>query len=292
MVTRFASNKGRKGLGVATVAVLFLAVFSSSTAVGQSDPPDFVDYLTSRSYRFEKFCPIESDAIARRVFAEYGAMFAAAESVKLPGVCVFRNEMEVENSHATLKIKTSVIRLTTIELQDAAMVSLLSAINDAERANLRITPLDGSIAGRRSYADTVRIWNSRFLPALNYWVRRGKITASEADAARALDKMEQVQQVMEWESRGWFFSTNFSRSIFSSTAPPGTSQHLSLVAFDVVEYGNKRVRNILNKRGWFQTVASDAPHFTYLGVAESELPARGLKPLMRGGYKYWVPKLD
>lgn len=279
-------------MGQAAAVVVFLAALSSTSVVGQSDPPRFVDYLTTRSYRFEKFCPIQSDAISRRVFAEYGAIFAAADSVKLPGVCVFRNEKEVENFHATLKIKTAVIRRTTIELQDAAMVSLLSAINDAERANLRITPLDGSIAGRRSYADTVRIWNSRFLPALNHWVRRGKITGSQADAARALDKMEQVEQVMEWESRAWFFSTNFSRSIFSSTAPPGTSQHLSLLAFDVVEYGNKRIRNILNQHGWFQTVASDAPHFTYLGVAETELPARGLKPLMRGGYKYWVPKLD
>lgn len=284
MSLRFAFSKGIAIIGLA-------AAIGPLTVAGQRDP-GFIEYLASRRPQLEEFCRVETNAISRRVFTEYGAMFAANDPVKLPDRCVFLDELDVEDFQATLKIRTAIIRGTTIELQDAAMVSLLAAIDEANRSNLRITPLDGSIAGRRSYADTVRIWNSRFLPALNYWVRRGKISASDADAARSLDKISQAEQVMEWESSGWFFSTNFSRSIFSSTAPPGTSQHLSLVAFDVVEYGNKRVRNILNKHGWFQTVASDSPHFTYLGVAETALPSRGLKPLTRGGYKYWVPKLD
>ncbi len=237
-------------------------------------------------------CPTGTDAIARRVFTEYGAMFAAVSTVRLPDTCIFNSEKEVVDYQRTLKIKTAVVGLVTIELQEEAMDALLQVIDEAKRANLRITPLDGSIAARRSYADTVRIWNSRFLPALSHWVKRGKISHSEAKAARALPGPKQVEKVMEWESRRWFFSTNFSQSIFSSTAPPGTSQHLSLTAFDVVEYGNRRIRSILNEHGWFQTVASDAPHFTYLGVAETELPMRGLKPVMRGGYKYWVTKMD
>ncbi len=292
------ANKGTKPKAGTIAIVAVVTVF----AYGQNHPANFVDFLNRRMPSqdqmrgtgppFDKFCPIETNSIARRVFSEYGGMFAAAGSVVLPNRCIFNTDREVADFQRLLKVKRAVIGRVTIELQEGAMNSLLEAIDEAERANLRITPLDGSIAGARSYADTVRIWNSRFLPALNYWVRRGKISKSEADAAKILDKTKQVEKVMEWESRGWFFSTNFSRSIFSSTAPPGTSQHLSLTAFDVVEYGNRRIRNILNKHRWFQTVASDAPHFTYLGVAETELPMRGLKPVMRGGFKYWVPKID
>lgn len=268
-------NQRSKRLTVTIATALAAGTFLA--ADGQTKPP---------------YCPTETDAIARRVFTEYGAVFAAVDTVRLPDRCIFNGDKEVVDYHRSLKIKSAVVGSSTIELQEAAMNALLLAIDEAERANLRITPLDGSIAAGRSYADTVRLWNSRFLRALNHWVRQGKISPSEAEAARTLPASDQVRKVMEWEARGWFFSTNFSRSIFSSAAPPGTSQHLSLTAFDVVEYGNPRIRSILNKHGWFQTVAGDEPHFTYLGLAESELPMRGLKPVIRGGCKFWVPKVD
>jgi hypothetical protein len=47
----------------------------------------------------------------------------------------------------------------------------------------------------------------------------------------------------------------------------------------------------MNKYGWFQTIKSDEPHFTFLGVAESELPKRGLTALRRGSRIYWIPNI-
>ncbi len=38
-----------------------------------------------------------------------------------------------------------------------------------------------------------------------------------------------------------------------------------------------KVREILAKHGWFQTVVSDQPHFTFLGVPENQLVEFGIK---------------
>ena len=97
---------------------------------------------------------------------------------------------------------------------------------------------------------------------------------------------------MEWEARGYYFATDFSRTIFSSVAAPGTSQHLSMLALDVAQFAHPEMRFILNKHGWFQTIANDTPHFTYLGFKEGELPERGLKAVFKGGYKFWVPNIQ
>ena len=52
-----------------------------------------------------------------------------------------------------------------------------------------------------------------------------------------------------------------------------------MLAFDANEFLDARVRQILADNGWFQTVLSDLPHFTYLGLIEQELPDHGLKPV-------------
>ena len=55
---------------------------------------------------------------------------------------------------------------------------------------------------------------------------------------------------------------------------------------------NPRVRAILARHGWFQTVLSDLPHFTYLGLAEDELPQHGLKRVVVNGQTFWIPNVD
>lgn len=234
-------------------------------------------------------CRSATDKLGKRLFAEYGAMFSATDEVVLPKTCIFASENEVARFQNKLTISKLSIGTVEMELQATATTSLKKALRDAETRGLRITPLDGSIAGRRSFADTERIWNSRFLPALDHWLRRGRISRQEADAARSLGIINQVERVLSWEEMGIFFSTGKNRPIMSSVAPPGTSQHLSLLAFDIEQASNKAVRDIMNANGWFQTVVNDSPHFTFLGSAESELPSRGLKSVTRGGYKYWVP---
>jgi hypothetical protein len=241
--------------------------------------------------RFAFVCPVDGSVTLRHVLREYGAIFAAGPTVKIPERCMFRSEDEVQQFQAKLKTRADIVSGTPIELQEAAMSALLQAVTEANAMGLRITPLDGSIAGRRNFADTVRIWNSRFLPALTHYVWTGGIPMTEAEAVRWWEFEKQAEKVLEWESRGYYFGTGRRGPIFASTAPPGTSQHLSLLAFDVVQYGSPGVRKVLNKHGWFQTVVNDGPHFTFLGLSESELPNRGLKAVSRGRYTYWVPNL-
>jgi len=65
-----------------------------------------------------------------------------------------------------------------------------------------------------------------------------------------------------------------------------------MLAFDVTENDNPTVRKILSHHGWFQTVISDTPHFTYLGVTEDQLPSLGLKKVTNGGRTFWVPDVE
>jgi hypothetical protein len=108
---------------------------------------------------------------------------------------------------------------------------------------------------------------------------------------RALPLREQASAVLELESGGIFFSKDFKKSILQSVAAPGASQHLAMLAFDVAEYGDARVQRLLARHGWFQTVLSDLPHFTYLGLEERELPARGLRRVETAGQTFWVPDM-
>jgi hypothetical protein len=59
---------------------------------------------------------------------------------------------------------------------------------------------------------------------------------------------------------------------------------------DIREHDNTAVRAILARHGWFQTVYSDLPHFTFLGRRESELPGLGLVPQKNAGRTFWVVK--
>ena len=97
--------------------------------------------------------------------------------------------------------------------------------------------------------------------------------------------------MLELERGGVFFSKYFDKSILQSVAAPGASQHLAMLAFDVTQFQNPRVCRLLSHHGWFQTVLSDLPHFTYLGLDECELPARGLRRVESGGQTFWVPNM-
>lgn len=242
-----------------------------------------------KDHDFTSVCDLANDPVALRVLREYGAFFVAADSVKVPPRCVFKDEEEVSEFHSGIELSTANFGGTEITLQTGAMASLLEAVQLAAAEKVKLTPLDGSIAGLRTYSDTERLWNSRFYPALDHWQRRGRIAKEAADAARELSAFEQVPLALSWESKGMWFSTGLNRSILTSVAAPGTSQHLSGLALDIVQYRDQRVRSIMNSVGWFQTVIDDEPHFTYLGLPETELSRRGLISRVKNGYKFWVP---
>ncbi|PYS83159.1 MAG: hypothetical protein DMF70_07120 [Acidobacteria bacterium] len=244
--------------------------------------------LDQRGTKLEDICPPD-DQIARRVLHDYGAMFVAHEAVVPPPTCVFADEDAVVHFQKAAGRATATIFDALIELQPAAMTALLRARAAARDEGLDITPRDGAEAARRSYADTVRLWNSRFFPALDHWIRAGRLTQPETETLRVLPTNRQVAAVLELERDGIFFSKDFSKSVLYSIAAPGTSQHIAMLAFDANEFLDERVRELFAANGWFQTVLSDLPHFTYLGLPESALPERGLKRVEVSGQTFWIP---
>ena len=232
-----------------------------------------------------------ADEVERRILEDYGAVFLASEKVLPPPVCIFTSAEEVSAFQTKAKSASIEIAGARIELQHAALSALLKARAEAVEKNLNITPRDGAEASRRSFEDTVRLWNSRFLPALDYWETRGRLSAEQAEELKSLPVRRQVAAVLELEKAGIFFNTFFNNSILYSVAAPGASQHLSMLAFDAVQFGNPRIRQILARHGWFRTVKGDAPHFTFLGVAESDLPSLGLKKIETGDGEFWIPNV-
>jgi hypothetical protein len=287
---------------------------------------NFLDFLNRRLQDFEKnyrvnhkgvkvkgdidnLCPIYSiddemlRTVASRVLLDYGAIFVGdnnafagyrfrSNNYKFVAQCVFNDPAELRSYQEAVEVSRETIGKATITLQKDAMAALLRARTEAASKGLSITPRGGSEAAGRSYEDTVRLWNSRFYPALNYWVKKGRIPAGEAKLASRLPTIQQVARVLKWEENGIWFSTDFSKSILYSVAAPGASQHLFFLALDVQEFGRKDVRTILEKHGWFQTVYSDLPHFTYMGISKQELPKRGLVYKTLGEHEFWIPWIE
>lgn len=248
--------------------------------------------LAQRRMTLDEICP-PHDLIAQRALEEYGALFVANESVRLPSVCVFESEAQVQEFQRQAGIAHAEIEGVTIELQPAALAALLDARREALASNLNLTARGGTEAARRSYDDTLRLWNSRVLPGLEYHASCNRIAHEAAHAVRNLtDTRAQIATILEYERQGIFFSKDFSKSVMYSVALPGTSQHLSLLAFDAVEFSDARVRAILRRYGWFQTVASDHPHFTFLGRDEADLPFYGLRRVTHHEQEFWIPNLE
>ena len=231
-----------------------------------------------------------TDAVGQRLLKEYGALFVARGGAIPPQTVIFKSEAEVSAFQNGLQKSEEKIGGFDVELQAAAMKNLQDAIAEAKQNNLNITPR-GADSAKRDYTGTVELWASRVNPGLTNYVGKGKLTEAEAAKIRALSPFEQVPEIFKLESQGMFFSKDLSKSIIYSVAPPGTSQHLSMLALDVSEHDNGKVREILAKHGWFQTVVSDLPHFTFLGVSENQLSGLGLKKVSDGGRTFWLPSL-
>ncbi|MBV9210143.1 MAG: hypothetical protein JOZ52_05915 [Acidobacteria bacterium] len=247
--------------------------------------------LARRGLKSDAVCD-PNDAVARRILEDYGAMFLASQSVLPPPVCIFKSEDEVKSFQQRAGVAAAEIEGDTIELQPAAMKALLEAREEAQAEGLDITPRGGTEAARRNYEDTRRLWDTRFLPALKYWQEQGKLSEQDVARLKALPLHEQVREVLELEKRGIYFSQDLSKSILYSIAAPGSSQHIAMLALDVTEFQDPRVRQILARHGWFQTVKSDLPHFTYLGVEEDELPSLGLRAVTADEQVFWIPNVE
>ena len=246
--------------------------------------------LKKRKIKIDTVCP-PSDPVSRRILEEYGAIYVANKKVTPPPVCIFTTEEQVTKFQDDAGFEAELIGYDEIELQPEALKSLNKARKDAQKEGLDITPRDGAEAARRNYEDSVRLWNSRFDPALDYWLSQGRLTEEQVTRMRGLPLRQQVAEVLELEKTGIYFSKDLSKSILYSIAAPGASQHIAMLAFDVNEFDNPRVREIMGKHGWFQTVLSDLPHFTYLGLKEKDLPKHGLRTLEINGQVFWIPNV-
>ena len=231
-----------------------------------------------------------NDDAGKLLLKEYGSVFIARGGATPPKTVVFRDGGDVAAFQSSLKTSVEKIGDFSLELQASAMESLVKAVSDAHSAGLEIKPRDKDSA-KRTYEETIGLWSSRVEPALKHWVTEGKITPEQAERIRSLSPFEQVPEVLRLESQGIFFAKDLSKSIIYSVAPPGASQHLSMLAFDCAEFENPKVREILAKHGWFQTVVSDLPHFTFLGVSEADLSGLGLRKTVSSGRPFWIPDL-
>ena len=228
--------------------------------------------------------------VGQRLLAEYGSVFVARGDTIPPDRIIFRDQAEVTAFQEGVSIGSVRFDDLVIELQNPAAEKLAQAKESAQSRGLTITPR-GADSGRRSYDETVGLWFSRVEPALDHWTANGRLSNEDAENIRRLSPFEQVPVVLSLEKHGIYFAKDLSKTILYSVAPPGTSQHLSMLAFDVAEFNEPRVREILEEHYWFQTVPSDLPHFTFLGVPVEELPDFGLKAVANSERIFWVPDL-
>lgn len=278
------------GLGLSSIICSRSAESSdlvSDADMAQMETVDNPKFLESLPSDFE----YPSDDAGELLLREYGAVFVAQNGVVPPKKVFFESEAEVEAFQKSVDIESEKIGGIKIELQKPAMRALEDAVKDAKKRGLTISPR-GADSGRRGYNQTIALWKSRVEPGLNYWVERGRLKTVEAAKIRAMPIRQQITEVLRLEKRGIYFAKSLDKSIIYSVAPPGSSQHIAMLALDVKEFNDPRVRSVLADHGWFQTVVSDLPHFTYLGVDVAELPGLGLKLVMSSGRGFWVPDLS
>lgn len=279
---------------------------------------DFITNLTSalsrRGIKINDFCDT-TDPSQKRLLQEYGTVFLANDKlnihgfvsvgfgfrvpiitvnkIEIPPKCIL-DDAGVTAFQAKLKTKTATVGGTSITLQEVAMDDLLLAEAEIKKAGLTLTPRGGSTAASRTFADTKTFWDKKVKAGLAHWKGQTKGGVKFDDAAKDLLKLpikDQIKKVLELEDKGFFFSLSFDKTILQSVAAPGASQHLWLLALDIKEHSDNRVSKILAQFGWFQTIKSDLPHFTYLGLQESQLGSLGLKKETSHSQEFWVPDL-
>ncbi|MEA5625980.1 D-alanyl-D-alanine carboxypeptidase family protein [Nostoc sp. UHCC 0251] len=182
----------------------------------------------------------------------YGAAFVNQNvEIKLPPKYIFANEQETQEFQATLTMGY-VNGTKDCYLQKPAA----DALNQAR--SLQKIPLKSGYGS----GDCTRTFNTN----LKFWHKYAN--------NRILAKVQEGKET----------------KILGVVAPPGTSQHLWGLAIDL-RVGSKEQRKALNQNGWFQTVANDVPHWTYVGLPEENLPLFGFKKQLVRGITYWITPL-
>lgn len=272
---------GRKILAIFLLGLSAAAIAANAAGAGAASA-----FLAALPAHFV----VPQEGVQRRLLASYGAMFVA-RGVELPPTVLFRSAAACARWQRSVPSRQARLNGVAIVLQPPAMQALLAAEREAEVRGLRIVPT-GADASRRTYEATLRLWRSRVGPGLRYWVRRGRFSQAEARRIQALPVEEQIGAIFRLEREGDYFSLDRRKPILESVAAPGASQHLAMLALDVRDSGNPTLQEIMARHGWFQTVLTDTPHFTYLGRGAATLATLGLRPERQGGHVYWLPALS
>jgi hypothetical protein len=280
----------RAAAAAASLALIILSVLSCGRAADDTAsrpvPSPTIEMSLFHSNLPEGF-EMPTDPVRTRLLAEYGSVFVA-EGVAVPSKVMFRDESEVAAFQAGAGGESAVIKGIEVVLQRAALGALLTARQEAVATGKDITPR-GADSARRDYAGSVELWLSRVEPGLRHWVAQGRLERSEAERILAMAPADQVAEILALEERGIFFSKDLKKTILHSVAAPGASQHLSMLAFDINQFNDREVIAILNRKGWYQTVVSDLPHFTYLGLDAQGLRSKGLMAQSVEGREFWIP---
>lgn len=244
-----------------------------------------------------------TDDVGKLILREYGAVYVARGGAVVNRKVGFKDESEVTVFQNSVRISSQLVGGKKIELQAPAMSDLLSAIKEIKANNLPLSPRSTN-PSRRSFKQTVGNWNGNVNSGFAHWIDAKGLSIkerdhikSERDRIKKLDVTLQVPEILRLEQKKIYFSTWWNKSIIYSVAPPGMSQHNLMLALDILEFEKPKVREILARHGWYQTIPSDEPHFTYLGVTtENELEALGLKKQMvkatNGGIRpFWMPDI-
>jgi hypothetical protein len=288
---RILANRDRPQLGrgrCISIPLILACCFASSPSLGWAQTNSTPATASSQPSAEPETAPAAALEYEARLLQAYGAVLKAGNGVILPPAIQFANEDAVTNWQAGIPAEKATIGGVTIELQTPAMQALLAAREDLQKIKLDVRPARRD-AARRSFADTERLWKQRVEPGLYHWYKRKKISRQELRRLRALPHPDQAMEILQLEARGLFFSTNLKKSILASAAPPGASQHLTMLALDIRDHEKARVREALARHGWFQTVAGDFGHFTYLGCREEDLPGLGLSKVLVEKRAFWVP---
>lgn len=242
----------------------FFIVFCSFQAFSQDNNKFIVNIQNNL-----KFIPKPQEATKYRILKEYGALWLNQNpKIKLPSKVYFSSEAETQSFHHELNLANFGQNCI---LQHEAVQALKKAQIKAKQKGLNISPRGKSDGCIRSFNLTQKLWLSRVEPNLKYYVQNGKLSPAEANLIKQAKSWSQVDLVLKLEQqKRLLFDKYRQTSILNSVAAPGTSQHLSGLAFDLAEFENPQARQIMNEFGWFQTVQNDLPHFTYLGYSFTE----------------------
>jgi LAS superfamily LD-carboxypeptidase LdcB len=208
---------------------------------------------------------------------------------------MFNDSDEVDAFQASLSVDRARFGDHEIELQTEALDALVAAASEMSHRGGSITARAAD-SGSRSYDDTERLWSRNVTRGLQHWESVGRMSAETTQSILKLCAAAQVSAILNLEdAEQLFFGTFFDKSILYSVAAPGASQHLSKLAFDVAEFEKEEVKRVLASHGWHRTVASDLPHFTYLGRDQEALRGTGLECVQRVSgtrvYDFWIPDL-